>query len=115
MSSRKRRTGTRRSDEASRLLERLHIGLAGAEIQRVLAGSLLALDQQGRARLFEQLDDETAEALRGVLESPGLNGTSASSNPATSTASTSTKSTTGKLRTSAQTPCLMTSTPSQSG
>ena len=50
MSSRKRTTGPRKSDEASRLLERLHAGLAEPEIQRVLAGSLLTLDEQGRAR-----------------------------------------------------------------
>jgi len=66
-----RRKGKRdrlRREEA--LLEALSQALSEEEIQRVLAGALLELDPAGRKRLAERLDEDTAAALRQVLE-PG--------------------------------------------
>jgi len=60
-----RRRGKRGQDKA--LLEALSQVLSEQEMQRVLGGALLELDQAGRKRLIERLGKDTGAALQQVL------------------------------------------------
>lgn len=77
-----RRKGQRddRGEERA-LLELLAHGLSEEEIQRVLACALLALDEQGRDRLFGRLGPETGATLRRLLTSRARSRTKAPPSP----------------------------------
>ncbi|MBI5548077.1 MAG: hypothetical protein HY901_29710 [Deltaproteobacteria bacterium] len=61
--------GARRKQEAQgELSSALEASLSIEEVRRATAVALLALDEAGRQRLLEQLPQETAEAIRPVLE-----------------------------------------------
>jgi len=63
---RKGRRGQLRQDKA--LLEALSQVLSEQEMQRVLGGALLEMDQAGRRRLIKRLGKDTGAALQQVLE-----------------------------------------------
>lgn len=67
--------------EASALLELLSHGLSEDEIRRVVACALLALDAQGRDRLFARVGKETGATLRRLLASRGRSETKAPPSP----------------------------------
>ena len=81
-----RARGTRKGQRADRveeraLLELLSHGLSEEEIQRVLAGALLALDERGRDRLLTRLGAETGATLRRLLASRGRSRAKAQPSP----------------------------------
>jgi hypothetical protein len=81
-----RARGTRRGQRADRaeegaLFELLSHGLSEAEIQRVVACALLALDEGGRDRLVARLGAETGGTLRRLLASRGEHRTTARPSP----------------------------------
>lgn len=69
------RAGGRKNDgrdalaEERALFELLSRGLSEKEIQRVLAGAVLVLDERGREQLFARLGAETGATLRKLLAS----------------------------------------------
>jgi hypothetical protein len=81
-----RARGTRRgqrADRAEELFELLSHGLSEAEIQRVVACALLALDERGRDRLVARLGAETGGTLHRLLASRGEGRTTARPSPGT--------------------------------
>ena len=81
-----RARGTQKGQRADRveeraLLELLSHGLSEEEIQRVLAGALLALDERGRDRLLTRLGAETGATLRRLLASRGRSRAKAQPSP----------------------------------
>jgi len=74
MAARKGRGGKRaREQEEAALLETLGKCLSAKEIERVLAGALLSLDESGRRRLVERLGEETEVVLRHAMKLVGGN------------------------------------------
>ncbi len=70
MTARKARRPPTESSTHRTLLAQLQTGLSDAELYEVLVTSLLAHDQDGRARLLNALNADTASVLQSILSPP---------------------------------------------